>query len=162
MAGQRERSPQERETLIFASPEEAKGFQERVRKQQEQQQKIDVKDDRAGISAALQQEFVQQGESVRTVKDPWEHSPQEHEEAQRLVNVAFEKDLSAAVKEARKSKHYPRNLDLVHDVMTGELYEVLKEHRVNKQPLEHWLIGISIGAGILLLIFLGLLWLGLR
>ncbi len=162
MAGQRERSPHERETLVFASPEEAKNFQERVVQKREQERQSDVRDDRSTISQELEKEFAQHGESVDTVKDPWEHSSGEHEEAQRLVNIAFEKDLSAAVREARKSKHYPRNLDLVHDVMTGQLYDMLREHKANKQPLSHWLIGVSIGAAILFLIFLGLLWMSLR
>lgn len=133
-----ERSAHEKETLIFPTTEAAQAFRERVGEQLAQPQPAGVDRQRDVVAEAVAAEFEQHGEAAATLREPWTHTPAEHEEVQQLVNVAFAKDLGAALAAARHSPHYPRNVDLLHDVLTGEMYELLREGGLNKQPLFGW------------------------
>jgi hypothetical protein len=141
-----ERTPREKETLIFATPEEAQRWRESVGEQLRAPQTEGVHRQKDIVGQAVAKQFEQTGEGVGVIRHPWEHTPQEHEEAQHLVDIAFSKDLWAAVKQARSSPHYPRNLDLFHDVLTNELYEGLREHGLQKQSV----IPAALGAAIVL------------
>ena len=155
----KEREPREQETLIYATPEEARRFRMDAGERLRQEKGKQVRRGREVMGERVAHEFEEAGESVETIKTPWEHTPKEHAEAQRLVDLAFAKDLPAALKEARASKHYPRNMDLFHDVLTGEMFDLVSEHKLDKQPLGVWvlflvgvtLVGMFIGASLLLL-----------
>lgn len=136
-----ERTPHERETLLFPNSETAQTFKENVAERMAQQPKS-KEHQRAVVAEAVAQQFTQAGEAVDLVREPWTHTPAEHEEVQQLVNVAFQRDLGAAIAQARRSPHYPRNLDLLHDVLTGEMYDLLREGGLNKQPLGGWVIAV--------------------
>lgn len=159
MAERKERSQYERETLVFKSPEDAGGFRQRV----EQGEAVRLRPGasrRARIERELQEEFARAGETVGTIKTPWEHTLAEHAEVQQLVDVAFAQDLPAAVRQAKKSGYYPRNLDLLHDVLTGEMYELMQQHGLQRQPLGWMLLaGASVLVGTLLLVYMVLVWL---
>lgn len=144
----KEREPREQETLIYATPEEAREFRERAGERLIQERKGSVRREREVIGEQVAREFEQNGESVETVKTPWEHTKQEHSEAQELVDLAFARDLPAALKEARASEHYPRNMDLFHDVLTGEMFDLVREHKLDEQPLAVWVMFI-VGIGIM-------------
>ena len=155
----RERSPRERETLIFPSSEQARELAERIDESSRQENIRGVKRRRETVADAVSDEFVKQGEAVSSYLQPWEHDKEEHEEAQRLVDKAFEKDLSVAIKKAQGSDGYPRNLDLFHDVLVGEMYDVLVERGLNKQAVGKKII-VILGVVIVMfgIIFL-LMWL---
>jgi hypothetical protein len=159
MPSGRERSPQERETLIFSSPEKAREFAERVDDSSRQEKVRGVKRRREIVADAVSDEFVKQGEAVNVYSQPWEHNKEEHKEAQELVDEAFEKDLLVAIKKAQKSQGYPRNLDLFHDVLIGEMYELLMERGLNRQRAGNKIIVLWIATiGVLVITFL-LVWL---
>ena len=130
-----ERPPLEREKLVFRNRGEARRFSERVIERVRRERRPDVERPQEIVEEEVAEEFAKHGQPVAIVREPWEHVPQEHAEAQQLVNYAFAHDLGAAIKRAEKSKYYPRNLDLFHDVLTGELYEALREQGLNRQPL---------------------------
>ena len=142
MANPQERSPHEKETLIFPNQETAQAFREQVSEKLSAPKPTGISQDKETIATAVAQEFTQHGEAVGALKEPWLHTPAEHEEVQQLVDVAFRRDLGAAIKQARQSQHYPRNLDLLHDVLTGEMYALLREGKLNQQPLGGWSIVI--------------------
>lgn len=146
-----ERTPREKETLMFSSPEAAAAWKEDLA---EHLREMPPGIDRARevVGEAVRSEFEAAGEAVDVVRQPWEHSGVEHAEVQQLVDMAFAEDLAAALKAAKKSKHYPRNIDLFHDVLTGELYEYVKHHKANKQPLTLWLVEV---AAVILMALLG-------
>lgn len=149
-----ERSSFEKETLLFPTPEAAQTFKEDVAERMATQPDSQ-EHKRAVVAEAVAQQFSQVGEAVNLVREPWNHTPAEHEEVQQLVNVAFQRDLGAAIKQARQSPHYPRNLDLLHDVLTGEMYDLLREGGLNKQPLGGWamaLLAIVLITGLVLLL----------
>lgn len=139
-----ERTPRGRETLLFATPEAAQEFSERARTRIEQQRQPGIIKTKEIIADEIAKEFAKDGEGVDSLKYPWEHTPEEHTEVQHLVNVAFEKDLQAALKQARASQHYPRNLDLLHDVLTTEMYQLMTQHGVNKQSTLVWGVAFAV------------------
>lgn len=141
MPSVRERSPKERETLMFDNPEAAREFSEQVGRQLEQSRQPGVDQRREIVAQRVAQQFEREGEAVNLVRQPWIHTQEEHEEAQHLVDIAFEQDLRAALKAARSSDHYPRNVDLFHDVLTSELYRLVADTAVNRQPVGLWVIG---------------------
>ena len=155
-----ERSPREQATLVFASPEEATRFKENVREKVEQQSLATRADQREAVAHTLAQEFSAAGEAVDVVREPWTHTPQEHQEVQQLVDLAFTKDLPTAIAAARKSPHYPRNLDLLHDVITGELYKLIAEGSLNRQPLMGRVV-LSVSAVLIVLLAILLIMLSL-
>lgn len=126
-----ERATPEKESLIFSNPEKAQEFTGRLEKRAEQSPADTSR--REQLSEALAHEFEQEGEGVERITHPWEHTPQEHEEVQQLVEIAFEKDLPAALRAARSSDHYPRNVDLLHDLLTTEMYDLVRDSQINKQ-----------------------------
>jgi len=142
-----ERSKSQQETLIFPQAEQAQEFAGKVAEKLNEQAPNDVKQQREVVGQAVAEEFIQHGEAVDTLRDPWDHTPAEHSEAQQLVDEAFNKDLSAAIKTAQQSQHYPRNLDLFHDVLTNEMYDLIRQNNLNRQPLVGRLLFI---AGIIL------------
>ncbi len=151
-----ERAPRERETLIFSHPEAAQKFSERVRERVHPQQSSAVQRKREIIAEEVAKEFEKEGLGVSNLHQPWEHTPAEHEEVQHLVNMAFQKDLSTTLRSARHSSHFPRNLDLLHDVLTNEMYELLKGSGVNKQAMGLWWLGIAgiLGLGLFITVML--------
>lgn len=125
---------------MFPSAEQAQRFREQAAERAGRTRQPEVRRDREALAEAVAEEFAQYGEGVGLVREPWEHTPAEHAEAQQLVDVAFAQDLSAALKLARQSEHYPRNLDLFHDVLTSELYDLMRETGINRQPLTAWIL----------------------
>lgn len=147
MPKETERTPQERETLIFPSSEEARDWLEQLGGRLGREARPGIRRRRELLGEELAREFEKHGEGVGMIVKPWEHTPDEHAEVQHLVDVAFGRDLPVALKLARGSGHYPRNIDLFHDVLTTEMYQLLREHRLNRQPIV-W--GVVITAGIVL------------
>lgn len=153
MAEAKERSQYERETLVFPSTEAAGAFQQRVEAGPVKLRHGASR--QARVQQELQEEFARAGETVGTIKAPWEHTLAEHTEVQQLVDVAFAQDLPAAIRQARKSNHYPRNLDLLHDVLTGEMYKLMQQHGLQKQPLGWIFLAVaSVLLGTLLLVYI--------
>ena len=149
----KERKPQERETLIFSTAEQAGEFRDGVA-ERVAEQGTDVRREREIIAEAVADELAAHGEGGHSLEYPWQHTPEEHAEVQGLVDTAFEHDVTTALKTARRSEHYPRNIDLLHDTLTTELYEGIIEHRINQQPvLGSVLLVLSLGVvvGIVLL-----------
>lgn len=156
MAQEHERTPRERETLIFPTPDEAQGWLERVGERMSREDRRGIRRRRELLGEELADQFDQQGEGVKVISHPWEHTPAEHAEVQHLVDLAFARDLPTALRQARSSDYYPRNIDLFHDVLTTEMYELLREHGLNRQPIS-W--GVLISVVIVVLAALVLLWL---
>lgn len=146
MAPNKERTPSERETLIFPSPEEARGWLERVSEKLRSEEQGGIKRRRELVAQELAREFESHGEGIGAYILPWEHSVDEHREVQHLVDLAFEKDLPAALKLARASGTYPRNIDLFHDVLTTEMYQLVREHKLHRQSIS---LGLMLTVGIL-------------
>ena len=139
-----ERTPRERETLVYETPEQAAELQQEVVERVEQHNSEAVAAPREAVAEVVAEQIAQHGHGVHELAQPWEHSEAEHVEAQALVDLAFERDLATALKKARASEHYPRNLDLFHDVLTNELYEMLVEHKLNRQPLAGWSLLLAV------------------
>ncbi|MDP3997593.1 MAG: hypothetical protein Q8P73_03785 [bacterium] len=154
MALTRERTPKEKETLMFAEREQAREFAERVEQRERQENRPGVRRRREIVGEEVAEEFARAGQPVETVKEPWEHTPEEHQEAQALVDVAFSRDLSAALHQAKNSPHFPRVLDLFHDVLTGEMYGVITEQKLNRQPIIGW--GVAVLIVICLVVLIGI------
>jgi hypothetical protein len=154
----RERTPREQDTLIFPNSEKAEGFAHEVRDHLQREQIVKGVDKRREkMAEQIEEEFARAGEPVEKMREPWPHTEEEHQEAQKLVDLAFAKDLSAALRQARNSPHYPRNLDLFHDVLTGEMYNLLNESKLNRQPVAGWIImmgGVLVGIGLAILVVL--------
>ena len=133
MASPRERAPGERETLIFSSPEEAQDFRERVGDHEKRVAQEGVEQRREVLAEEVAVEFARHGDDIGQYEQPWEHDEKEHKQVQELVNVAFTDDLETALKLARKSAQYPRIIDLLHDVLTGRMYDEMVADGVNTQ-----------------------------
>lgn len=155
MAQGRERTPQERETLLFPTREEAQAWTEKVAEQEAAASRPGVRRGREVVAEAVAREFERQGEAVGSLTHPWEHSAAEHTEVQHLVDTAFAKDLGAALRVARGSDAYPRNIDLLHDVLTTEMYETIRTHRLNRQPVR---VGVWVTVGVIVLVGVGVIW----
>lgn len=149
MPPNKERTPQERETLIFPSPEEARGWLERVSERLRAEDRTGVTRKRELVAEEIAREFESHGEGIGAYILPWEHSVDEHREVQHLVDIAFARDLPAALKLARSSGTYPRNIDLFHDVLTTEMYQLVRDYKLHRQPLS---VGVLITVGIILVI----------
>ena len=145
-----ERTPYEKDTLIFSSPTEAREFTASVEGQWA----------RPGEGAVTKRDVVKNevarriedaGEVLQTIHQPWPHTDEEHADAQQLVDLAFQKNLRVALREAKKRAYYPRNLDLFHDLLTGEMYDLVRETGMNSSPLLVWaleIMGILLVAGL--------------
>jgi len=130
----------ERETLIFQSPERAEEFTAHIEQRIKEESTHDVSRGREVVSEELVKQFDQHGHGVAVLSHPWEHSVIEHAEAQELVNTAFTKDLSAAIAQAENSPLFPQNIDLFHDVLTGEVYEAVSRMRMNTQTMSYKMV----------------------
>lgn len=149
-----------RETLAFPSPEKAKEFTERVEHRVEQEQQPEINRDREIVGEELAKEFSHEGESVSFVSTPWEHSEEEHKQAQQLVRIALEKDLKTAIEKAKLQDGYPRNIDLFHDLLTTELYSSIQSKGLTRESLSPWLILLAgVAAIAALLVFYALVFL---
>lgn len=138
--GIEDRTRRERETLVFNSPEEAATFTRRVEKRIKQEGGPGISHEREIVSQELIKQFEQEGQGVSRVTHPWEHSKEEHAEVQQLVNIAFTHNLTDAISQAEKSPSFPRNIDLFHDVLTGEMYEAIRGTRISTQVVPVWII----------------------
>lgn len=147
-----ERTPRERETLIFRKPEQAEAFAERVGERVHQESGKGVTRRREVVAEEVSAEFDRHGEAVTVLSRPWEHTKEEHDEVQLLVDLAFEEDLPASLRQIQKSDNYPRVLDLFHDVLTGEMYKLLQERGLNRQPATAWPIYAGVGTLVVLLL----------
>jgi hypothetical protein len=151
------RSGKERETLMYSNPEQAQEWQEGVREKVRAETGKPVRRKREIVAEAVAEEFSKEGHGVTSLSRPWEHTPAEHAEAQALVDVAFAADLTTALKKAKQSPHWPRNLDLFHDVLTTEMYELVQEHKLNKQPVSGWALlaaGVVVATVLVVLVLL--------
>ena len=83
----------ERESLIFRDPEHANEFQESFERRVQHESMKGAKRERELMGDELVKVFEQEGVGVTPVREPWEHSQEEHQEAQHLVDVAFPADL---------------------------------------------------------------------
>ncbi len=131
-----------RETLAFSTPEHAEKFTEKVEQRTEYEEHPEINREREIVAEELAKEFSQAGEEVSLVSTPWEHSTKEHEEAKQLVQIALKKDLRAAIEQAKKQADYPRNVDLLHDLLTTELYNEIRSKGLTRESLSPWLIVI--------------------
>lgn len=138
---------------MFATPEAAQVFRENVGEKLAAQPKGRVRRDKEIVGEVVAGQFAQYGEGA-SITHPWEHTPTEHEEVQALVDMAFAEDLPAALKAAKQSSSYPRNLDLFHDLLTNEMYELVRQTNLTNQPLGLWLTEVAV---IILLAALGVL-----
>lgn len=129
-----------RERLVFHSPEAASDFVRDVEHRIQKEDKQDVSQPREIVSDELAKQFEQAGHGVSALTHPWEHTEDEHTEAQALVDIAFTEDLSAAIRQAEKSPSFPRNIDLFHDVLTGEMYDALVKSRSNVHYMPRWVV----------------------
>lgn len=149
-----ERSPHEQATLIFDRPEAGQQFREQIAEKLPAAQAGGVDHRRDVVAAAVTEQFAANSEGGSLIREPWQHTRAEHAEAQQLVDIAFAQDLPAALKAARQSPHYPRNLDLFHDVLTDELYTLIRDHQVNQQPVTPVVIATCIIIAVLIMIIL--------
>ena len=140
----RERAPREQETLVFETPEQAEAWRSQALEKLTQERSQGGQRQREVVGEMLADEFAKEGEGVEMIRQPWEHTPAEHAEVQELVDRAFASDLGAVIREARASKHYPRNLDLFHDVLTGEMYQLVVKEGLSKQPVGRWITVVLI------------------
>lgn len=154
MASGAERSPREKETLIFKTPEEAAAFRENVRERMDEMATPGVKRDREAVGEMVGEQLARHGEVSEMLNTPWEHSGDEHEEAQKLVDMAFKEDLQVAIRQAQSSSYYPRILDLLHDVLTGQVYEVIAQKEVNRAKPNKLIIAGVVGVGVLVILAL--------
>lgn len=156
MASSFERSAVEKESLIFSDPEKAQEFTGRLEKRAEKGFSRESR--REQLAEELVHEFEQEGEGVDRITHPWEHTSQEHEEVQQLVTIAFEKDLPTALRAARSSDHYPRNVDLLHDLLTTEMYDLVQESQLNKQATGLlWITTLGVSLLLLVIVILVLI-----
>jgi hypothetical protein len=128
------------ENLVFATAEEAGQFRESVEYAQVEHRGESQSRDREVVGEVLAEKFDQEGHGVSSLHAPWEHSQAEHDEVQVLVDMAFTHDLAAALRKAEQSPSFPRNIDLFHDVLTGELYEAVRTRRLNTAHVPVWII----------------------
>lgn len=139
------------ENLIFKTQQEAAAFRESLEQKIVSERLPGTVREREIIAEELAKKFEEQGAGVSTLHTPWEHSQQEHIEVQELVNTAFVHGLSTALRRAEQSDSFPRNIDLFHDVLTGELYDAVLGRRLNTVHTSSWGI-VAIAIPVLLLI----------
>lgn len=149
--GIEDRTRRERETLIFQSPEGAEDFTRDIENRIQQEKKHGVVRQREIVGQKLAEQFDGMGHGVSLLSRPWEHTQAEHVEVQKLVDVAFAHDLATAISQAEKSPFFPRNIDLFHDLLTGEMHEAISRTRVPVRHIPLWII-LSIPAVFILLL----------
>jgi hypothetical protein len=132
-----------RESLLFRNPEQADSFRQSYERRVEKEALPGVNRGREIMADHLVEVFEHEGVGITPVREPWEHSTAEHEEVQQLVEVAFTDGLEGAIHRAKESPHFPRNIDLLHDVLTGRLYEAVVTSRANSyHPSLKMFVGI--------------------
>lgn len=120
------------ETLVFSDAAEAQAFRESVEQRVDSSPVPRIGRKREIVGEELAKKFDEHGVGVSSLHVPWEHTHAEHEEVQQLVTVAFTHGLSDAIRQAERSETFPRNIDLLHDVLTGQLYEAVLERHINR------------------------------
>lgn len=128
------------ETLAFSSPEKAREFSKRIEQRENRERHPEINRQREIIASELADEFTREGEAVTIMKTPWEHTKEEHQQAQRLVATALEKDLKSAIQEAKEQHEYPRNIDLFHDFLTTSLYKKIHSSGITRESPAPWLL----------------------
>lgn len=131
-------------TLIFETPREAQEFSERVGEKSRQASSEGVTQQREILAEEIAAEMTKHGESATVLNQPWEHTAKEHQEVQKLVDLAFLEDLPTALKRAKKSQYYPRIIDLLHDVLTSEMYEAIARRKLNRQKIINWQAALAL------------------
>ncbi len=119
------------ENLVFTNAQEAAEFRESVESNIMNNSVAGTHRPREILAEELAKKFAEHGVGVSSLHTPWEHSQEEHHEVQDLVNVAFADTLPAALRRAENSPLFPRNIDLFHDVLTGELYDAVVGQRLD-------------------------------
>lgn len=119
------------ENLVFANAQEAAQFRESVESGIAKNGPSGTHRPREILAEELAKKFEEHGAGVSSLHTPWEHSQEEHNEVQDLVNIAFADTLPAALRRAENSPSFPRNIDLFHDVLTGELYNAVTGQRLD-------------------------------
>ncbi|MDA1168926.1 MAG: hypothetical protein O3A36_01150 [bacterium] len=127
------------EKLIFRSPEHAAEFTKHVEHRINQERKPDISNPKEIVSQELAKQFEIEGHGVSLLSHPWEHTKEEHAEVQQLVNVSFMHGLTSAIAQAEKSTSFPRNIDLLHDLLTGEMYDAILRSRIIVQRMPVWI-----------------------
>lgn len=134
-----------RESLIFRNPEQAGAFKESVERRIQQEAIPGASAKKEAVAEELVRVFETEGVGVTPIREPWEHTPREHQETQKLVDIAFSHDLAAAIAAARTSEFFPRNLDLLHDVLTNRLYDAVVMEKVNTSHAPAWTMILFLG-----------------
>lgn len=133
------------EKLIFRSPEHAAEFTEHVEQRINQERKSGVSNPKEIVAQELAKQFEAEGHGVSQLTRPWEHTKEEHGEVQQLVNVSFMHGLTYAIAQAEKSASFPRNIDLLHDLLTGEMYDAILRSHKHVQHIPVWIyVAISL------------------
>jgi|SRR3989344_41242 len=140
------------DNLVFSSSQEADRFRESVEQRVAQEQGNGAVRRREIVAEELVKKFEEHGVGTSSLHRPWEHSQEEHAEVQELVNTAFAHDLRDALRQAENSPSFPRNIDLFHDVLTGELYAAVLGQRLNIVHFSAWRIAL-LAFPVLLLVF---------
>ncbi len=130
------------DNLVFSSSQEAAHFRESITEQVAQEQGGGATRRREIVAEELMKKFEEHGVGVTSLHRPWEHSQEEHAEVQELVNTAFASDLRDALQQAENSPTFPRNIDLFHDVLTGELYDAVLGQHLNAVHLSAWKLAL--------------------
>lgn len=139
------------DNLVFSSSQEAAHFRESVESKIVDEHIPGAQRRREVLAEELAKKFEEHGVGVSSLHRPWEHSQEEHAEVQELVNTAFATDLRDALRKAENSPSFPRNIDLFHDVLTGELYAAVVGQRLNTVHFSVWRIAL-LATPVLLLI----------
>lgn len=132
------------ENLVFANAQEAAQFREAIETRVATERLSGVTHRREAVAHELAKKFEEHGIGVSSLHTPWEHSKEEHSEVQDLVNIAFADSISVALRRAEHSSSFPRNIDLFHDVLTGELYDAVLGRRLNAVHISKWMMVVLI------------------
>lgn len=133
-------------SLIFANPEKAEQFAERVRENVARQREAEPNAEGQSeltekrIKEAIREELEQETaglnqEAAVEGKGEWQYSVSDRDAVQNYVNVAFATDIQKAVEALLREKIFNggkvdeaatyRKLDLFHDTLTDHLYKAM-------------------------------------
>lgn len=140
------------ERLVFANSQEGAQFREVVEKRIASERRADASKEREIVGEELAKKFDEHAVGVSPLRTPWEHTQEEHNQVQDLVTMAFTHDLRYALHHAENSPLFPRNIDLFHDVLTGELYSAVLNRRLNILHVSPLFIIIALVPVVLLIV----------